>query len=211
MAVNILLDPVPEEVEIGGTMYRINSDYRVSVLFELMMSDDELDARDKIALALDLYYGCVPDDIGQAVEKLLWFYRCGDEVKKKQEKRFDEKTGKFVPVDNSKTSDLVYSFEHDAQYIYAAFMEQYGIDLTEEDMHWWKFRALFRSLNESTKFVKIMGYRSIEISPSMSKQQRMFYENMKELYALPVSQKEQDRQDAIVAALMGDGDVSGLL
>ena len=123
----------------------------------------------------------------------------------------NEKTGKFVPVDNSKTSDLVYSFEHDAQYIYAAFMEQYGIDLTEEDMHWWKFRALFRSLNESTKFVKIMGYRSIEISPSMSKQQRMFYENMKELYALPASQKEQDRQDAIVAALMGDGDVSGLL
>ena len=55
------------------------------------------------------------------------------------------------------------------------------------------------------------GYRSIEINSDMSKQQKAFYRRMKETYALPLPEGEQERQDAILEALMGDGNVSGLL
>ena len=45
------------------------------------------------------------------------------------------------------------------------FLEQYGIDLTQEhDLHWWRFKAMFDSLSEKTQFVKIMGYRSMTIT-----------------------------------------------
>ena len=86
-----------------------------------------------------------------------------------------------------------------------------SIDLVEEDLHWWKFRALLVSLTEDCKFVKIIGYRTMDIDPKLPAKQRAFYEKMKREYRLPLSEAEQKREDAIVAALMGDGDVSGLL
>lgn len=212
MAVNILLDRIPETVEIGGREYEINYDFRTSILFEIMMCDDSLSREEKAENAIHLYYGYddIPGDLEAAIEKLIWFYRCGDEKKEESEKRFDGKTGKFVEV-SEEPADPVYSFDHDAPYIYAAFMQQYGIDITVEDIHWWKFRALFKSLTEDTKFVQIVGYRSIDISSKMSPEQRSFYEKMKRTYALPLPEGEQERQDAIIQALMGDGNVSGLL
>lgn len=56
----------------------------------------------------------------------------------------------------------VLDYEIDADYIYSAFFGQYGIDLTETDMHWHKFRALLNGLNNSTKLHEIMGYRCYE-------------------------------------------------
>lgn len=210
MELNILLDRIPETVEIGGAEHRINYDFRTSMLFEIMMGDSSLSNEEKAMNALYLYYGEITEDPDEAIGKLLWFYRCGEEKRQKKQKRFDEKTGKFVEVEDDPV-DPVYSFEHDAPYIYAAFLQQYGIDLTVEDMHWWKFKALFRSLSEDTKFVQIVGYRSIDISSKMSSEQRNFYARMKDLYALPLPEGEQARQDAILEALMGDGNVSGLL
>lgn len=210
MELNILLDRIPETVEIGGAEHRINYDFRTSMLFEIMMGDNSLSNEEKAMNALYLYYGEITEDPDEAIGKLLWFYRCGEEKRRKKQKRFDEKTGKLVEVEDDPV-DPVYSFEHDAPYIYAAFLQQYGIDLTVEDMHWWKFKALFRSLSEDTKFMQIVGYRSIEINSDMSKQQKAFYRRMKETYALPLPEGEQERQDAILEALMGDGNVSGLL
>lgn len=59
--------------------------------------------------------------------------------------------------------------------------------------------------------MKIIGYRTMDIDPKLPAKQRAFYEKMKREYRLPLSEAEQKREDAIVAALMGDGDVSGLL
>lgn len=211
MELNILLDRIPETVMISGREHPINHDFRTSMLFEIMMGDDSLSNEEKALNALDLYYGEITEDPDEAIEKLLWFYRCGEEKKqKKKQKRFDEKTGTLVEVEDDPV-DPVYSFEHDAPYIYAAFLQQYGIDLTVEDMHWWKFKALLKSLSDDTKFIQIVGYRSIEIDSGMSKQQKAFYQRMKETYALPLPEGEQERHDAILEALMGDGNVSGLL
>ena len=34
---NILIDELPESVEIEGVEYEINTDFRISILFELLM------------------------------------------------------------------------------------------------------------------------------------------------------------------------------
>ena len=31
-------------------------------------------------------------------------------------------------------------------------------------LHWWKFKAMFKSLKEDTEIVKIMRYRSMDLS-----------------------------------------------
>lgn len=166
------------------------------MLFEIMIYDESLSDAEKVRQALKLYYPVIPEDINEAVNKLIWFYRCGKEMKS------SGNTG-------GKPS---YSFEYDADYIYSAFSSQYGIDLQNIDyMHWWKFRAMFKSLKDDNEFVKIIGYRSIEITSKMSKEQKAYYKHMKDIHALPISSKEQEEDAALLEALQNGGDVSRLL
>lgn len=202
---NILLDLLPDTVDIGGVEYPINTDFRISILFELMMQDSSLPDKEKMQEAIRLYYPEIPHDLKEAVEKLIWFYRCGKVEKAKKNTASQEE-------EENTQERLVYSFEHDDRYIYAAFLSDYGIDLQDvEDLHWWKFRAMFLALNDSCEFKKIMGYRSMKITSTMSKEQRAFYEKMQRVHALPIPDDEQEKYDAITRALMGDGDLTGLL
>lgn len=200
---NILVDDLnlPEQVEINRKWYGIRTNFRNSILFELMMQDGGLDARTKVQKALELYYPVIPDDINAAVDAALWFYRCGREETLQQKRMLSRRE-----------RSQIYSFEHDAGYIYAAFLSQYKIDLqTTGYMHWWKFRFLFNSLSKENEFVKIMGYRSMDINDKMSAEQKDFYKKMKLLYALPLPKEEEDRQAAIEKALLNGGDLSGVL
>lgn len=197
---NIILDVLPETVEIDGAEYRINSDFRISILFELLMQDDEVGKRQKLVQGLQLYYPEIPHNVTMAVDKMIWFYRCGKET---------ESGGHGSGSGRAKQ---IYSFEHDDDYIYAAFLEQYGIDLQDiEELHWWKFRALFRGLSEDTEFVKIMGYRSVKITSEMSKEQREFYKKMQSIHALPITDAERKADELLTEALLNGGDITGLV
>lgn len=200
---NILIDDIeyPKQAEIHGKRYEIRTNFRTSILFELLIQDDSLDARTKVWKGLNLYYPAIPDDLEAAVNTALWFYRCG-KVETPQQKRMAVRRGKKP----------IYSFEHDAGLIYAAFLLAYNIDLQDvEYMHWWRFRFLFNSLPKDCEFVRAMEYRSTDIHDSMSKDQKDFYKKMKMLYALPLSKAEENRQTAIEEALLNGGNLTGVL
>lgn len=203
---NILIDVLPESVILGGVEYPINTDFRVSILFELTMQNDAISDEQKTIEALKLYYPELPPAalISEAVDALLWFYRAGKEEKKVRQGSDSD--------DTETQLQRIYSFEYDDDYIYSAFLAQYRIDLQDIDyLHWWKFKAMFKSLDEDCQFSKIMGYRSIKITSDMSKKQKAFYRRMKSVHALPVPQEERERTDAITQALLNGGDLRGLL
>lgn len=172
---NLIVDPLPESVDVDGREYAIRAGFRYGVLFELMMGDPDLTGEEKVAQALGLYYPEAPQDLPAALDRALWFYRCGEDPGGNR-----DGTGRTA-------RQKAYDFEQDAPYLYAAFLEQYGIDLTEADLHWWKFRALFRSLSADCEFSKIMGYRVMDLK-GLPKGQRRFYADMKKLHALDRSQ-----------------------
>lgn len=184
---NILIDLLPEHVEIDGKKYPINTDFRISILFELLMQDKSILDREKVYMALNLYYPKIPHDLVQAVDKMLWFYRCG-----KDDENDSVRNGSPA---GSRKAGMIYSFEHDAEYIYSAFLDQYGIDLQDiEHLHWWKFRALFKGLKEDNLIVKIMGYRAIEITDDMSDSEKKYYRKMKQIYALPDNRTQEEKE-----------------
>ena len=93
-------------------------------------------------------------------------------------------------------SQPFFSFTQDAPYIYAAFRQQYGIDLLAErgKMHWWAFNALLRGLTDATQFVKILQIRQKPI-PKATKTNREEISQLLRLkaeYRLEIS--EEDRQ-----------------
>ena len=52
---NILIDVLPTSVEINDMEYEINSNFRTSILFELLMQNDEINDEEKILKSLELY------------------------------------------------------------------------------------------------------------------------------------------------------------
>ena len=68
---NLLIDLVPKTITIDNKEYEINSDFRTSILFELLMQDKSIKDNDKIYLALELYYPNIPDDIKERFKEHL--------------------------------------------------------------------------------------------------------------------------------------------
>ena len=148
---NILIDNLPHHVEIDGVKYQINCDFRTSIRFELLIQESDLSIQDKVNQALKLYFNEIPYNTKKAVEQIIWFYSCGGSDRDK------------CSNDNATSSNLTqraYSFEYDKNYIFSAFYQIYGIDLTKKDLHWWKFKALFNSLTDDCLFSKILYYRN---------------------------------------------------
>ena len=165
----------------------------------MLMQDDEVNEYDKIFTALELFYPTIPHDLQQGIDKIMWFY-AGDTVQGKD-------LGRGVTK-----SDQQYNYEYDADYIFAAFMDQYGIDLNEiEYMHWWKFKALFKNLKEDNLIVKIMQYRSIDLRKIKDKEEQKRYKELKELYKIPISKTEVEKKNEIDECLKNGGDINEIL
>lgn len=70
--------------------------------------------------------------------------------------------------------------------IYMVLSMNYGIDLGYDKVHWWKFKALLKSLKDDTEFVKIKGYRAYNGNDKNMKE-------LKEYWELPLPVQEQER------------------
>lgn len=178
---SLLLDKLPTTIIIDNKEYEINSNFRNSILFEIMMLDDELTEEEKITTALNLYYPVIPNNINKAIDEIIKFYSCG----------FNETSTNSISP--NKTYNDVYNFEFDSEYIYSAFLDQYNIDLNSINyLHWWKFKAMFKSLKEDNLISKIISYRSIDLSEIQDEDERTRYKNLKELYKLPNKYEKED-------------------
>ncbi len=199
---NILIDFLPKTVFIDDLEYKINSNFRESILFELMMQDKSFTDEEKIYQALSIYYPEIPGNLDGAIKEMLSFYKCG---KEEEYENTDSNASKS-------SSTKIYDFDYDADYIYSAFLSQYNIDLQDiEYLHWWKFKAMFNGLNSDNKIVEIMGYRSIKLNAIKDEEQRKHYRKLQRLYRLPINtnKNEYEKQNELNKALIS-GDMSKL-
>ena len=111
---NILVDKLP--MDING--YKIRTDYRVMIMFETLLLDNKIQDIDKIGLALEMFYEKEVKDISCAWDKMLWFYRGGEDSK-----------GETGGVTKAKR---LYDFEEEAGLIYTSFLDGHGIRLQGE-------------------------------------------------------------------------------
>lgn len=177
-----LYESPPESVLIDGKEYPVETDFRVWVAFQgiLLGKDTDQQKAEKITAMMD-QMGF--PQTKEALEAMLRFYAGAS----------TEKTtgGKNVKA---------FDFEQDSEYIFSAFYEAYRIDLSVDKLHWWRFKALFKSLPEDCELCKIMRYRTADIK-KVPKEQRQFYREMKARYALDGAKQahmtEQDMKDHV--------------
>ena len=115
-------------------------------------------------------YEQTPDAYSQMVD----FYRAGEQAA----------AGTSYQPDSTPASPPAFDYQCDAGYIVAAFQQAYGIDLTCEKVHWFRFRALFAALPEETLMAKIMSWRTMDLS-EYEGSMRAHYADLQERFALP--------------------------
>ncbi len=202
MSENILLDTLPETVKVDGKDFFIDTDYRTVIIYEKILNDCSLDNKTKLIDIINLFFTEErPHNSKEALEKIIEFYSCG--VKKDNDKNKRKKE----PQKNGQITlkpKLIYDFEYDAPYIFGAFYSQYHIDLNEiEYLHWWKFQALFKSLNSDNKIVEIMSIRATDLGKIENSKEKQRIARLQSVYAIPESLTFEEKVARAGAAFGG--------
>lgn len=181
MNMRALAGNLPSAYEYDGRVYEVQTDFREWIKFEMLLTDPDIILEDKARRLEEIVFNEIPED-PELWAFISWFYNCGRDYAGSGEKKSP-----------GKKQSAVYSYEHDFGYIYAAFLELYGIDLVDvQHLHWWKFKSLFWSLHDC-KFTDIVGYRSEKITSKTPDYRKEFLTNAKKIYALPRSLSEQQK------------------
>lgn len=178
---------------------RIDPDFRHMVRLSAAYSHGEVEA-DPEAFARQLcqqfYTGIhIPRVFVELWQGVIDFYLAGEQA---------AEPAAAKPASRPDTGPA-FDYRCDAPYIVAAFQQAYGIDLTREKLHWFRFRALFAALPEDTLMAKIMGWRSADLA-DYEGSMREHYAALKERFALPASL----RGGAAVAQTVAEHDAAFL-
>lgn len=189
---SILTDGMKDYIKVNARTYPIRTDFRVWLEIDRIINATDIKEEDKPIIIIRL---CFEKDIcrelpplnKETLSCLYDFYMC-----KKPHKKVNG---------NGKTKNT-FSFEYDADYIYAAFLAQYNIDLLSVPyMHWHAFLALFKGLDENCHLMKIISIRSVDLSEIEDDTRRKHYRKLKEIYGLPDKRSEIETEYDFADAL----------
>lgn len=166
----------PDSILVDGVECPVDTDFRVWVEFQSILTGNGSD-EDKAGRIYDLMKRLGLPPSKETLDAMIEFYAAASTEHTTGGKRA-----------------AAFDFEKDSEYIYAAFKGAYGIDLTTERIHWWRFKALFKTLPDDCQICKIMGYRTIEMK-DVPKSQRKFYREMKARYSLGAKTSHRTEQD----------------
>lgn len=174
---SLLTERLPSSVEAAGEARAVDPDFRLMVELEAAAASAEGLVPEQLEALLRRFYRQEPPPGPEdAVEGMLWFYRCGRE----------EQGGK-----GAATGPRAYDFGQDAEALYTSFLQAYRIDLSADAVHWWKFRRLMFGLPADTPFAQRLHYRTADTS-GMGKEPRKHYGKMKRLYAIGAQSRRRE-------------------
>lgn len=186
--------PLVDTTEIDGISYSLDLNFDNVLRLIDMLGDKELSDVVQVETGLVMLLG---EELDCDIErKANIFYSLYEKVimgDSKTEQAVDIK-GNPMPSESS-NEENVYSLIEDAEYIYASFMQDYGMDLFEYQgkLHWNKFQALLAGLRDDTKFKKVMEIRQMEVPTSRgSEKQRAEVLKAKKAYALKGQSIDED-------------------
>lgn len=153
----------PEYAEVNGKKYKINTDFRVAIECNRIAEDNGIGEYERsLAIIYTLFGDEGLDDSENHVDLL--------EIAKKY-----LTCGKGLDGSNNEKPDM--DFVEDMDYIEASFMSDYHIDLSNVEMHWWKFFNLMSGLSNSEMgnccvLNRIRNLRTFDVKDIKDKKER---------------------------------------
>ncbi len=155
---NLLTGDLPREVEIQGQRYPLNTGFRTGLRILEAFEDPELTPGERQALLLKLLYPRLPataQGLHKALELGIRFL-----------------SGTYDPP-KVPGGPRLYSFVRDGELIFSGILSCHGVDLSrEQELHWWKFCALFRELGEDCTFCRLVNLRRRLIQGTATREEK---------------------------------------
>nr|WP_083430716.1 Gp15 family bacteriophage protein [Ndongobacter massiliensis] len=175
------------KIDIDGVIFTINSSFDVILRLIDLLQDDRFSPSERVVIGLkmlisDTLSGYSIQDRNEILKSILSEY-----VRVEEDVALDI-LGNPMPKEKE---ELFFSFEQDAELIYAAFMQTYGIDLIEMQgkLPWTRFQALLNGLPENTRFSQVVAIRKWKPGDDKkSKAQAM--QELKEVYRIRAEGEE---------------------
>lgn len=165
---------LPSDVEVDGFFYPVKTDHFYWFNFARLIKK-EVSAAD-----FDFLYE--------------------DEKPADREKGFAALCGFFAPkkelprVNGIQEKEIALDYEIDSDYIFAAILEQYGIDLFEKGIHWHKVLAMIQALHD-VKLTKIIEYRLYK-KPQKNETYESQMEELKKIWRIESEEEKKERTEA---------------
>jgi hypothetical protein len=159
-----------DEIEIDDSVYEINASFDVILKILKLLNDKRIHEVARLGVGLKLFLGD-PLEHFEFEHRVEIFQKICEMYIELEKPKLD-RLGEPVPSPKGQDNDQVLDYEQDAEYIYASFMQAYGIDLIDQQgkLHWNKFKALLNGLPKGTKVVEVVSIRSWK--PSDDKKKR---------------------------------------
>lgn len=181
---NFLLEDFPTKIDVDGTVYKINWDYKSCINIMIMLSDEKISKIKRMFLMIELLYGVTVEEISDlkiAMEKAILFLNCGDE----------ERLGKEV-------SFKAFDWEIDSPYIYSAINQVSNNSLKKkEKLHWWEFYNYFYEIQESSFIHKLISLRTKKHKNTLNKEEKIFVDENPQLFLKVVEELTEEEQQAM--------------
>lgn len=181
--------PLDEYVMVTDRRFRLDLSFDNVLRLLDMVSDQSIHDVAKPFLGLKMLTGANLSQLitlEESAELLKLIFDKYINVSGKDEKSYDL-LGNELPNKVVKKGDRQYSLKHDGEYIYASFMQAYGIDLFKEQgkLRWEKFNALLNGLPEDTKFMQVVKIRTWKPSKGESSSYKSKMRELQNAYRLP--------------------------
>lgn len=165
-----MIGELPKALNIAGSSYDINSDFRVMLRIYEAFGDPELTDREKLYICMKLLYAdyeSIPrEHFQEAAEKAYWFAGGGD-------------------MPQSSSGAKVMDWVQDQQLYFPAVNKAVGYEVRAVTyMHWWSFIGAFSEIGEGL-FSQVINIRSKKAhGKKLEKYEQDFYSRHRELIEL---------------------------
>ena len=170
----------PTFARVENERYDINTSFRVAIECSKIAEDETIGDYERALAIIYLLYGDKGLENPQHYNKLLEiakkYLMCGKEN-----------------VESTDEPDMDY--EEDMRYIEISFMSDYGINLSETDMHWWEFNKYIEGLSNSELgdccvLNRIRNLRTFDTKEIKDRKEKERIEKAKKQFALKKNKKE---------------------
>lgn len=183
----------PEYAEIDSKRYKINTDFRVAIECNRIAEDETIGDYERVLAVIYTLFGEEGINTPEHYEKLLEmakkYLSCGKELETRKQEEPD------------------MDYIQDMDYIEASFMSDYRMDLSNIELHWWKFCNLMNGLSNSELgnsciLNRIRNIRTMDLSQIKDKKEREKLAKLKKEFALKKNKPkkkatEKERQSAM--------------
>lgn len=175
----------PEYVKIGNKKYKINTSYKIAIECNEIAQDTNIDDNERALAIIFKLFGddgidC-PNDWDMLLKLGLKYLSCGNNI-------------------DNKNDDVNMDYIQDMNYIEASFMSDYGIDLSKDDMNWYKFNNLINGLSNSDMgnccvLNRIRNLRDLDLSTIKDSKERQKLAKVQKQIALKKKQRKITQQE----------------